>query len=165
MVPAEPSALAARGGEDAGWRRSVSLFRLFLREQSDPELFYRSVAEDAVCQVADYCDMRGRTVADVGGGAGRVHRGVPGQRGRLLPLRAGSAELHSRGDTAPAGAVIADGYWLPVGDGGADICFSSNVLEHVSDPLGLIEEMVRVTRPGGLIYLSFTNWYSPVGRP
>jgi SAM-dependent methyltransferase len=59
--------------------------------------------------------------------------------------------------------VLADGYWLPVRDGGADICFSSNVLEHVSDPMGLIGEMVRVTRPGGLIYLSFCNWYSPWG--
>ena len=65
--------------------------------------------------------------------------------------------------TAPAGAVIADGYWLPVRDGGADVAFSSNVLEHVPDPMGLIEEMIRVTRPGGLVYLSFTNWYSPWG--
>jgi SAM-dependent methyltransferase len=40
---------------------------------------------------------------------------------------------------------------------------SSNVLEHVRDPNGLIEEMIRATRPGGLIYLSFTNWYSPWG--
>ena len=37
------------------------------------------------------------------------------------------------------------------------------MLEHVRDPLGLIDEMVRATRPGGLIYLSFTNWYSPWG--
>jgi SAM-dependent methyltransferase len=59
--------------------------------------------------------------------------------------------------------VVADGYWLPVRDGGADVTFSSNVLEHVPDPMGLIEEMIRVTRPGGLVYLSFCNWYSPWG--
>ncbi len=68
----------------------------------------------------------------------------------------------SRGGT-PAGAVLADGYWLPVRDGGADVCVSSNVLEHVRDPHGLIEEMARATKPGGLIYLSFTNWLSPWG--
>ena len=45
----------------------------------------------------------------------------------------------------------------------ADVVFSSNVLEHVSDPMGLIEEMIRVTRPGGLVYLSYCNWYSPWG--
>ncbi len=59
--------------------------------------------------------------------------------------------------------MLADGYWLPVADGSADICFSSNVLEHVADPGGLIEEMIRATKPGGLIYVSFTNWYSPWG--
>jgi SAM-dependent methyltransferase len=41
--------------------------------------------------------------------------------------------------------------------------FSSNVLEHVPDPMGLIEEMIRITRPGGLIYLAYCNWYSPWG--
>jgi len=41
--------------------------------------------------------------------------------------------------------------------------FSSNVLEHVRDPMGLIEEMIRATRPGGLVYVSYTNWYSPHG--
>ncbi len=59
--------------------------------------------------------------------------------------------------------MVADGYWLPVRDGTADVVFSSNVLEHVPDPMGLIEEMIRATRPGGLVYLSYTNWYSPWG--
>jgi SAM-dependent methyltransferase len=55
------------------------------------------------------------------------------------------------------------GCGLPVRDGGADVAFSSNVLEHVPDPMGLIEEMIRVTRPGGLVYVSYCNWYSPWG--
>ncbi|MGH3287683.1 MAG: class I SAM-dependent methyltransferase, partial [Streptosporangiaceae bacterium] len=71
--------------------------------------------------------------------------------------------LRTAAVVSPAGAVVADGYWLPVRDGGADVTFSSNVLEHVPDPMGLIEEMIRVTRPGGLVYLSFCNWYSPWG--
>src|SRR5258708_39465135 len=70
--------------------------------------------------------------------------------------------MTSRG-APPRGAVVADGYWLPVRDGAAAICLSSNVLEDGRGPLGLIDEMVRATRPGGLIYLSFTNWYSPHG--
>jgi len=52
---------------------------------------------------------------------------------------------------------------LPVADGGVDVCFSSNVLEHVPDPAAMLAEMIRVTRPGGVIYLAFTNWYSPWG--
>jgi SAM-dependent methyltransferase len=161
-VPAEPPA-GRQGRRSRGLARSVSLFRLFLREQSDPDLFYRSVAEDAVRQVADYCDVRGRTVADVGGGAGEFTAAFRASGADCFLFEPDPAELHGRGDTAPAGAVIADGYWLPVGDGGVDICFTPTVLEHVSDPVGLIEEMIRVTRPGGLIYLSFCNWSSPWG--
>ena len=41
---------------------------------------------------------------------------------------------------------------------------SSNVLEYVRDPAGFIDEMIRVTRPGGLVYLSYTVWLS-LGRP
>jgi SAM-dependent methyltransferase len=52
---------------------------------------------------------------------------------------------------------------LPVADAAADVCFSSNVLEHVRDPAQMLAEMIRVTRPGGLIYAAFTNWYSPWG--
>jgi hypothetical protein len=54
-----------------GLRRSVRLFRLFLAEQSDPEKFYSSLAEDAVQQVAEHAELGGRTVVDVGGGPGR----------------------------------------------------------------------------------------------
>jgi len=48
-------------------------------------------------------------------------------------------------------------------DGVADLVFSSNVLEHVADQARFIDEAVRVTRPGGLLYLSYTVWSSPWG--
>ncbi|HVV23181.1 MAG TPA: methyltransferase domain-containing protein, partial [Pseudonocardiaceae bacterium] len=63
----------------------------------------------------------------------------------------------------PAGTIVGDGYWLPLRDGAADVCISSNVLEHVPDPEGIIDEMIRVTKPGGIVYVSFTNWFSPWG--
>ena len=43
------------------------------------------------------------------------------------------------------------------------MAFSSNVLEHVRSPAALGDELVRVTRPGGLVVLSYTNWLSPWG--
>jgi len=145
-----------------GLRRSVRLFRLFLREQQDPDRFYRALADDSVRQVAEYCDLAGRTVVDVGGGAGYFTEAFRARGACCYLFEPDPGELGGRGGP-PSGAVVADGYWLPVRDGGADICFSSNVLEHVRDPAGLIDEMIRATRPGGLIYLSFTNWYSPWG--
>jgi SAM-dependent methyltransferase len=145
-----------------GLARSVYLFRLFLREQTDPRAFYSSVAEDAVSQVAGYAEVKGQTVVDVGGGAGYFTEAFRAHGAHCYLFEPDQTELYSNG-SAPEGAVLADGYWLPVRDGGADICFSSNVLEHVADPVGLIGEMVRATKPGGIIYLSFTNWFSPWG--
>jgi SAM-dependent methyltransferase len=145
-----------------GLSRSVRLFRRFLREQAEPGLFYGALAEDAVSQLGAYGETAGQTVVDVGGGAGYFTREFRARGADCYLFEPDPAELLSDG-RAPEGAVLADGYWLPVRDGGADICFSSNVLEHVADPIGLIGEMIRVTRPGGLIYLSFTNWYSPWG--
>jgi len=142
--------------------RSVRLFRLFLREQADPDGFYTAIAHDAASQLTEFTDAAGKTVLDIGGGAGYVTAEFRSRGANCYLLELDAAEMTRRGRTPP-GAVLADGYWLPVRDGGADICVSSNVLEHVRDPNGLIEEMVRATRPGGLIYLSFTNWYSPWG--
>ena len=142
--------------------RSIRLFRLFRLEQTQPDVFYASLAEDAVNQVAGYAPIAGQTVIDVGGGAGHFTAAFRARGAHCYLIEPDQAELLSRGDLPP-GAILADGYWLPVADGSADICFSSNVLEHVADPVGLIEEMIRATRPGGLIYVSFTNWYSPWG--
>jgi SAM-dependent methyltransferase len=145
-----------------GLRRSVRLLRLFRQEQTDPDRFYSSLAADAVDQVSAYIDLSGRTVADVGGGGGYFTAAFRARGAHCYLFEPDQAELLGNG-TVPSGAVLADGYWLPVADGSADVCFSSNVLEHVVDQAGLIDEMVRATKPGGVIYLSFTNWYSPWG--
>jgi len=67
------------------------------------------------------------------------------------------------GRLAPGRTVAGDGNRLPLPDGVADVTFSSNVLEHVPTPRRFLEEMVRVTRPRGLVYLAFTTWLSPWG--
>src|SRR5260370_22018574 len=145
-----------------GLVRSIRLFRLFLLEQTEPEVFYFGLAADSADQVARHTELAGRTVIDVGGRAGYFTAAFRGRGANCYLFEPDQAELLSGGEP-PAGAVQADGYWLPAADGSADICFSSNVLEHVADPVGLIDEMIRVTRPDGVIYLSFTNWYSPWG--
>jgi len=147
---------------NSGLLRSVRLFRLFLAEQTEPDTFYAALAEDAVRQVAEHAELDGRMVVDVGGGGGWFTAAFRAHGAHCYLFEPDLAELYLRTAT-PAGAVVADGYWLPVRDGDADVTFSSNVLEHVPDPVGLIEEMIRVTRPGGLVYVAYCNWYSPWG--
>jgi SAM-dependent methyltransferase len=136
--------------------------RLFRSEQADPEQYYAAIAEDAVAQVAEYCELSGRTVLDIGGGGGWFTAAFRARGARCCLFEPDPEELFQR-QTVPAGAVLADGLRLPVRDRAADVAFSSNVLEHVPDPMRMIGEMIRVTKRDGLIYLAFTNWYSPWG--
>ncbi|MEV3973545.1 class I SAM-dependent methyltransferase [Streptomyces sp. NPDC050698] len=147
--------------KDPSLRRSVALFRAFLHEQDDPGACYALLARDAVDQV-ESCDgpVAGRTVLDVGGGGGYFTREFRRRGAHAFLFEPDPAEL---GGNPPDAAVVADGYLLPLRDGVADVTFSSNVLEHVADPETFLSELARVTRPGGLIYVSFTNWLSPWG--
>ncbi|MER8013696.1 methyltransferase domain-containing protein [Streptomyces griseoluteus] len=59
---------------------------------------------------------------------------------------------------------VADVHALGHPDGAFDVVHAHQVLQHVGDPVGALREMVRVTRPGGLIavrdadYAAMT-WY------
>ncbi len=81
-----------------------------------------------------------------------------------LALDADVGELSGLGRrSASAGTVIGSGMALPFADASVDVCYSSNVLEHVAEPWRMADEMLRVTRPGGTVLLSFTTWYGPWG--
>lgn len=142
--------------------RTLRLFRLFLAEQSDPGMFYTALAADSVSQVAGFTGLPAQIVVDVGGGPGHFTREFRSRGASCVLVEPDWAEMHANG-APPRGAVRGDGMRLPVADSAADVCFSSNVLEHVRDPVAMLDEMIRVTRPGGVIYLAFTNWFSPWG--
>jgi len=142
--------------------RSIRLFRAFLREQSDPDHFYRILADDSVRQLGGYVDLRGASVLDVGGGPGYFADAFRDAGAGYLGIDPDVGELSARGEPAD-GMVRASGTALPVRTGAVDVCYSSNVLEHVDRPWLMADEMVRVTRPGGTVFLSFTPWLSPWG--
>jgi SAM-dependent methyltransferase len=152
--PARP--LPATGSLRAAW----TLFRAIRVERDHPYRFYTLLARHSVDQVAAHVDLVGRIVLDVGGAAGYFTEEFSSRGATCYLVEPDRRELR---DDSGAQTILADGYWLPFTDACADVCFSSNVLEHVKDPFGLLDEMVRVTRPGGLVYVAFTNWYSPWG--
>jgi SAM-dependent methyltransferase len=142
--------------------RSLRLFRAFRTEQTDPEGFYTLLAGDAVRQIERHVDLADRTVVDVGGGGGYFSAAFGDRGAQCLLVEPDPDELRSRGELRP-NSVVGDGYGLPLKDASVDVSFSSNVLEHVPDPGGFIDEMVRVTRPGGVVYVAYTLWLSPWG--
>jgi SAM-dependent methyltransferase len=47
--------------------------------------------------------------------------------------------------------------------GSYELVICSNVLEHLARPFEFISSMAALLKPGGLFYLSWTNWLSPWG--
>ncbi|GAA1864544.1 alpha-(1-_3)-arabinofuranosyltransferase domain-containing protein [Asanoa iriomotensis] len=142
--------------------RSVRLFRAFLHEQSDPDMFYSLLAKDSVDQLGSYASLNDAVVLDVGGGPGYFAAAFRTAGATYVGLDPAVGDFATDG-AAVAGMVRGGGTALPVRSGIVDVCYSSNVLEHVSTPEAMLDEMVRVTRPGGTIFVSFTPWLSPWG--
>jgi arabinofuranan 3-O-arabinosyltransferase len=169
----------ARPAPRDGLARTLALARAFRLEQSDPDVFYRTVAADTVAQISSYTELAGRLVLDIGGGGGYFSEAFRGAGARSILVEpeaqeappadppSGPEDNHRRatwpGRLAPGTTVAGDGYQLPFRSEVADLTFSSNVLEHIAEPRRLVDEMIRVTTLGGLLYLSFTAWYSPWG--
>lgn len=148
------------------WRpttsRAVRLWGEFRHEQSDPARFYGALAEDSAEQLDHFADLRGASMLDVGGGPGYFRSAFESRGARYLALDADAGELAGTGDIA-TGTVVGSGMQLPFRDGAFDVCYSSNVLEHVPDPWLMADEMLRVTVPGGTVFLSWTLWWGPHG--
>lgn len=143
-------------------RRSVALFRAFLVEQTDPDRFYSLLAADSVAEAARWFDLRGSDVVDVGGGPGYFADAFRDAGARYAGIEPDAGELTARG-LVGTNALRGSGLQLPVADDSVDCAYSSNVLEHVPDPEGMAEEMLRITRPGGVVVVSWTPWLSPWG--
>ena len=136
--------------------------RLALRHRREPMPYHRAVSG----LVLRYLASSGVRVAggrwlDVGTGNGVLPV-------RLLEAGAREAVCVDVADRRLEGATTtrfaaARAEHLPFADGAFDGVISSNVLEHTPDTDASLDELLRVTRPGGVVFLSWTNWYSPVG--
>ncbi|HTY73683.1 MAG TPA: class I SAM-dependent methyltransferase [Actinomycetes bacterium] len=150
----------ARPKPPGGLARSVRLVRAFAVEQTEPQRFYSVLAEDSVGTVLAYTDLAGRVVLDVGAGRPEFAAAFEERGARYVAADPERADL--RADSRVV-LVAARGEALPFADGGVDVCFCSNVFEHVVRPERLGAELVRVTRRGGLVVVAYTNWLSPWG--
>jgi SAM-dependent methyltransferase len=161
-MPGQPASTRPGAPWRADLRRSVRLFSDFRVEQTDPARFYGALASDSVGQLSGYLELDGATMLDVGGGPGFFREAFEAAGATYWALDADVGELSGQGAVA-AGTVIGDGMRLPFRDDAVDLCYSSNVLEHVPDPWRMAEEMLRVTRPGGVAFISYTSWFGPWG--
>lgn len=167
-------------------RRSLSLLADFRFEQPDPDRFYGHLAEDTVALLSDIwadagdtaspagtlpgdtasdsaASLAGTRILDVGGGPGYFGRAFAAAGvDNYVTCEPDVGEMAAAGIRL-ASSVRGSGMDLPFADGVFDLTYSSNVAEHVSDPWRMADEMLRVTRPGGLMVYSYTCWLGPFG--
>jgi SAM-dependent methyltransferase len=136
------------------------LFRLALNERTDPEPFYTKLAETSIAEFP--FPLRGRTVLDLGSGPGHYTAALARAGARVVALDLSVANVRIAAD-ADLPAVRGDASRLPFPAERFDGIFCSNMLEHVPDPVAVINEIERLLRPGGWAWISWTNWYSPWG--
>ena len=127
-----------------------------------------------VMLTVDYDRLRigpGRTVIDVGCGAGR-HSFEAYRRGADVIAFDQNAEeladvdtmLQAMGqageapESAKAQVVVGDALALPYPDESFDSVIASEVLEHIPDDDAAIAELSRVLRPGGTLVVTVPRW-------
>jgi 2-polyprenyl-6-hydroxyphenyl methylase/3-demethylubiquinone-9 3-methyltransferase len=113
------------------------------------------------------CPQARWTVADVGCGAGtqcalwaRDGHSVRGIdiNAELIALGNARAATEGLATKLEVGTATA----LPWADDSVDVCLCPELLEHVPDWETCLKEVIRVLRPGGIVYLSTTNRLCPV---
>lgn len=148
--------------------RSWGLLRSFPDEQQAPDVFYSGLARDTRELIERLRlditgqDLDGALVLDVGGGPGYFAQEFASRGAHYISVEPSAGEMAAAGIEV-ANAVRADGMNLPIASNSVDIAYSSNVAEHVPRPFALANELLRVTKPGGLAILSYTVWLGPFG--
>ena len=91
---------------------------------------------------------------------------IPGSPVRILGMDWSQMALKQAQDR---GVLVVrastDGSGLPLADASVDVVIMSEIIEHLVDPDGALDEAWRVLRPGGTLLLSTPNlaaWYNRV---
>jgi SAM-dependent methyltransferase len=143
------------------------------------ELFFDSIADDFLERMNQF-DQQARviwfdralsaqqvahsTMVDVGAGLG--HFSTVGERHAafVVPVDIAPKLVRRLRDKFPA-AMVASATDLPFATASVDFVVSSECIEHTRDPRRAVREMLRVLRPGGVLFLTTPNllWRWSVG--
>jgi 2-polyprenyl-3-methyl-5-hydroxy-6-metoxy-1,4-benzoquinol methylase len=137
------------------------LYRHFFHR--DDSVFYMMQAEDAISwlEKSGVALTSETEVLDLGCGHG-VFGDAIRKRGCKVTFADTQNYLPSELKSCPYISInLDDDDYPPLGQ--YDLVVCSNVLEHLSKPENFIRQCAQFLKPGGRLYLSWTNWLSPFG--
>lgn len=125
----------------------------------------RRTAENSAAHLVPHL-RSGDRLLDLGSGAGIITADlarIVGHENLTAVEVAEEAAALTRGELAAQGiegseVVLADGSALPFADDTFDVVHAHQVLQHVADPVGVLREARRVTRPGGIIAIRDSDY-------
>ena len=160
-----PLVVAPRGA-----LRSLALLRAILVKRRDPDLYQRIVFADTMNQVVGKSPLYNRNLLeitdfDISFAEGFVERGarVTQMRRDQAPFGDGPASVLNPEGAQQATRLEYSPLEIPTDDKSFDVVFATNALSSVEEPVALVNELIRVTKPGGSIHLQDATWYSPWG--
>jgi len=129
---------------------------------------YREVLPDVSRQSVDWLEQQGGVelrdlrALEVGCGFGSASALLQEKGAAVVALDIELPRVqHARADGVQA--ALADANALQFRDGVFDLVLCIGVLEHLPEPRRFVEEAYRCLRSGGHLYLTWTNWLSPLG--
>lgn len=169
MKTDQSTEVAASAGETWDTSSHQDFYAYYEKQSLSPKTLERFRATTEVLLRLYGNDLSGKTldVLDVGCGAGSQakfwldagHRywGIDINR-PLIEL----ARERSRREGLAAQFEVGSATSLPYADSTMDVCVLPELLEHVKDWQGCVNEAVRVLRPHGLIYINTSSRLCPV---
>jgi SAM-dependent methyltransferase len=114
-------------------------------------------------------DLGGKRILDVGCGLGGKTMAY-GEGGGAEVYGTDLSVEHAEASARFAGGSEREFRWgffvaarLPVKGETFDVVVANDAMEHFSEPEAALDEMARVTRPGGAVWVFFTPHFSPLG--
>ena len=112
-------------------------------------------------------DPKGKKILDVGSGNGGISIAFAQAGADVSGIEIEEdlykiGQLHAKSYGVTPIFYLYDGQSLPFQDNSFDYAVSASVLEHTDDPVRYLNEILRVVKPGGSLYLGFPNKWAPI---
>lgn len=142
----------------------VQLWRVS-RRRSRSEQDYRTFQRFQASLLFDYlasfgAKIRNQRILDLGSGVAGYSQAMVEAGGRVISLDLTQPRIERRTGLEQLRASATS---IPISPGSIDLVFCASLIEHVAAPEQVLAEIERVLKPGGMAYVSFPPYYSPLG--